>query len=350
MSLRKIFILLFKEFKLGSKRFIIIWSLLAPFLISIVLSLVLGAFYMRTPKLGIYLEKDSEIKTHLYETKSIETKEYKTIDSLKKAVTDGVIDVGIVIPENFDENLKSGEKVSLKSFIFGESYAKNRAIIVVTLGNIIRQISEKETEVKIETEEIGEKGIPIKLRVFPLIVMVAIFFGGLFIPSTSLIEEKRKRTLDALKVSSLHLNEILTSKWLFGFIVSLFTGIIILIINNIFMINPFMLTILSFLGAIMATTLGVILGIYLNDFATLLSFWKIGGIVLFFPVIKYLVPKIPEVISKIFPTYYLIKPILDIAEKGTIENPIFYFLILILINTSLFLILNLSIKRKGEYL
>lgn len=350
MSIRKIFILLLKEFKIGSKRFIIIWSLIAPFLISIVLSLVLGAFYMRTPRLGIYLEGESNIKTFLYDTKSMITKEYKTIDSLKKAVTDGVIDIGIVIPKNFDENLKSGEKITLKSFIFGESYAKNRAIIVVTFGNLIRQISQKEIEVKIETEEIGEKGIPIKLRVFSLIVMIAIFFGGLFIPSTSLIEEKRKKTLDALKASSLQLNEILASKWLFGFVVSLFTGIIILIINNIFMINPFMLIILSFLGTLMATILGVILGIYINDFATLLSFWKIGGIVLFFPVIQTLFPKIPELVSKIFPTYYLIKPILEIAEKGTIENPIFYFLILILINFTLFIILNASIKRKGEFL
>ncbi|MCX8094789.1 MAG: ABC transporter permease [Caldisericia bacterium] len=350
MSFKRIFILLLKEFKIGSKRFIIIWSLLAPFLISIVLSLLLGSFYIRTPRLGIYFEGESDIKNIIYETKSIITKEYKSIDSLKSNVSNGIIDIGIVIPKYFDEKLKSGEKVILKSYIFGESYARNRAIIVVTLGNIIRKLFQKDIKVNIETEEIGEKGLSIKLRVFPLIVMIAIFFGGLFIPSTSLIEEKRKKTLDALKASSLQLNEILFSKWLFGFIVSLFTGIIILIINNIFMINPLMLLVLTFLGTIMATFLGIILGIYLNDFATLLSFWKIGGIVLFFPVIQTLFPKIPEIISKIFPTYYLIKPILEIAEKGRLENSIFYILILILMNLTLFIILSLSIKRRGEFL
>lgn len=350
MSLRRIFILLLKEFKLGSKRFIIIWSLIAPFLISIVLSIVLGIFYIRTPRLGIYLEGESQIKNILFETKSIITKEYKTIESLKSEVKDGIIDVGVIIPKDFDEKLRRGEKVVLKSFIFGESYAKNRAIIVVTLGNLIREISQKRIEINLESEEVGEKGLPIKLRIFPLIVLVAIFFGGLFIPSTSLIEEKEKKTLDALKVSSIYLSEILTSKWLFGFFVSLFTGIIILLINNIFMINPILLTIFTILGSIMATILGLILGIYLNDFATLLSFWKIGGIILFFPIFQYLFPKRFDLVSKFFPTYYIVKPILEIIEKGRLENTLNYILILILINISLFIILNFSLKRKCEFL
>jgi len=350
MNLKKVFVLLIKELKLGSKSFIIIWCLIAPFFISIVISLIFGSFFIRTPRLGIYFEGEGEFKSLIHETKSIKTEDYKSLDLLISSVKDGRVDIGIVIPENFEEKLKKGEKVSLKSYVFGESYARNRAIIVVTIGNIIRQISEKEIEINIETENIGEKGLPWRLRVFPLIVMVAIFFGGLFIPATSLIEEKRKKTLDALKVSSLHLNEITLSKWLFGFIVSIFTGILILIINNIFIINPSMLTIFTILGAIMATSLGVILGIYLNDFATLLSFWKIGGIVLFFPVIQYLFPKIPELISKIFPTYYIIKPILEIADKGYITNSIFYIIILIIINLILFIVLNLSLKSKGEYL
>ncbi|MGB9749350.1 MAG: ABC transporter permease [Caldisericia bacterium] len=350
MNLKRIFILLIKEFKLGSKRFIIIWSLITPFLISIVISLIFGSFFIRTPRLGIYVEGEGEFKSLIYETKSIITKEYKTLDALISSVKDGVVDIGVIFPKNFDENLKSGEKVMLKSYVFGESYAKNRAIIVVTIGNIIRKISGKDIEINIDTENIGEKGLPLRLRIFPLIVMVAIFFGGLFIPSISLIEEKRKKTLDALKVSSLHLVEIVISKWLFGFVISLFTGILILIINSVFNLNPSLLLIYTILGAVLATTLGIILGIYLNDFATLLSFWKIGGIVLFFPVIQYLFPKIPELISMFFPTYYLIKPIMEIAEKGSVLNSIFYITILILINLVLFFILNLSLIRKGEYL
>lgn len=106
-----------------------------------------------------------------------------------------------------------------------------------------------------------------------------------------------------------------------------------------------MLIIFTLLGAVMANFIGTILGIYLNDFATLLSFWKIGGIVLFFPVVGYLFPKIPEILSKFFPTYYIIKPILEIIEKGVVLNPFFYISILIILNSTLYIILNISLRK-----
>lgn len=350
MNIKKIFILLTKEVKLSSKSFILIWAIIAPFLMSIVISLIFGSFFIRTPKLGIYLEGESELKSIILETKAVITKEYKSVDQLKDSVKDGIVDVGIIIPKDFDENLKNDKEVLLRSYIFGESYARNRAIIVVTLGNIIREIAKKEIDLNIETEAIGETTMPWRLRVYPLIVMVAIFFGGMFIPSTSIIEEKRKKTLDALKVIGLNLYEIVASKWIFGFIVSLSVALIIFIVNNVFIINPTMLMIFTLLGAIMATFIGTILGIYLNDFTTLLSFWKIGGIILFFPVISYLFPKIPEIISKFFPTYYIIKPILEIIEKGVVINPFFYISILIVFNSTLYIILNISLRKKGEFL
>jgi len=37
----------------------------------------------------------------------------------------------------------------------------------------------------------------------PLTVMMAVFFGGLMIPAASLIDEKQKRTLQALTVTRL---------------------------------------------------------------------------------------------------------------------------------------------------
>lgn len=350
MNIKKVFILLTKEVKLSSKRFIFIWAIITPFFMSILISLIFGSIFLRTPELGIYLEGESEIKSIMYEVKGVITKEYKSVDQLKNSVKNGIVDVGIIIPKDFDENLKNNKEVLLRSYIFGESYARNRAIIVVTLGNIIREIAKKEINLNIETETVGETIMPWRLRVYPLIVMVAIFFGGMFIPSTSIIDEKRKKTLDALKVSGIHLYEIIASKWIFGFIVSLSITIIIFIINNIFIINPTMLIIFTLLGAVMANFIGTILGIYLNDFATLLSFWKIGGIVLFFPVVGYLFPKIPEILSKFFPTYYIIKPILEIIERGVVLNPFFYISILIILNSTLYIILNISLRKKGEFL
>ncbi len=98
-------------------------------------------------------------------------------------------------------------------------------------------------------------------------------------------------------------------------------------------------------------SIGVLLGIFLNDFATLLSFWKVGGIVLFFPTLVYLFPKIPEVIAKFFPTYYLLQPIIDLSEKNASFSTVSMNLVILIgINIALVLIVILAANKKKDFL
>ena len=350
MRLKNMFTLLKKEFKSTPKSFMFIWSFILPVAISIIISLLMGSLFVSIPKLGIYAETETKILELIKERKSVKVREFESVELLKSATMDGIVDVGIVIPEGFDESLKTGEKVELISFIFGESYAKDRAIIAVTIGEVLRDMSGKKKDVSVLTELLGEKGLPWSLRLFPLVILMAIFIGGIFIPSTSLMLEKRRKTLDALKVSPVTLNEIFISKWLFGFILSLFTALMILVINNMLLVNPLPLVSLIILGAIMATFFGLLLGIYFNDITTLFSLWKSAGIIIFFPALVYLFPQIPEIIAKFFPTYYLLKPIMDISVTGRAENLSFYLIVLVIINIILYGITLLSIKKKGKFL
>lgn len=346
MNIKTIFVLLKKDIKVGIKNFIVVWVLILPLVLSLVVSLLIGTFFVSLPKLGVYAEGETEFTRLIKERRSVKVKEYSSLASLESSVKDGVVDVGIVIPEYFDEKIKSGEKVKLTSYIFGESYARNRAIIVVTVGEVLRVISENKIDMNVITEMIGGESFPLSTRIFPLIVIMAIFLGGLFIPAVSLIEERSRKTLDAVKVSSANTKEIIFSKWLFGFLVSLFSGILILGINNVLQVSSGEIVFLVVLGAIMATLLGLIAGMYLNDMTSLFALWKSAGIIIFFPAITYLFPQIPEIISKFFPTYYVVKPIMDISTKGKMTNPIFYFSILIIINLLLYFLTLTSIKRR----
>ena len=66
----------------------------------------------------------------------------------------------------------------------------------------------------------------------------------------------------------------------------------------------------------MAVEIGLLLGISVKDFTTLFTIWKMGGIILFAPVFIHLFPQIPEWIGRIFPTYYIIQPIVDLSQRG----------------------------------
>jgi len=150
----------------------------------------------------------------------------------------------------------------------------------------------------------------------PLIVLMAVFLGGLFLPATSIINEKEKKTLEALVITPTTIGDVFLAKGLLGIILSLFMGLVILILNRAFGTEPVLLFLVLALGAIMAVEIGLLCGALIKDVTTMFAIWKFGGILLFGPALVYMFPQIPEWIGRIFPTYYLIQPIVEISQRG----------------------------------
>jgi len=126
-------------------------------------------------------------------------------------------------------------------------------------------------------------------------------------------------------------------------------GILILILNQAFGSEPFLLVLILVFGAIMAAELGMLLGAFVKDFATLFTVWKTAGIILFAPVFVFLFPQIPEWVGKIFPTYYILQPIVELSQLGGGWSDIAgNFFILVGIDIVLIVIL-LAILRRRQY-
>jgi ABC-2 type transport system permease protein len=317
MSLRRVGVLLGKEFLHGSRSYIFIFSIVGPILISVVISLAFGTWLADAPRMGIYDEGDSRIAGMVQGLDAVESHEYGSAAEMKQAVEDGRLDMGIVLPPGLDDFVIQGEATEIKAYVWGESLAKSRTIIGVTLSDLIRELAGQEVPVNIATTTLGEDtSLPWSDRLLPLIVLIAIFLGGLMLPATSLATEKEKKTLQALVVTPVSLNDIFLSKGLLGFILSVFMGILILVLNQAFGNQPLLLVLILALGAIMAAELGMLLGAFVKDFATIFTVWKTAGIILFAPVFVFLFPQIPEWVGNIFPTYYILHPIIQISQFG----------------------------------
>jgi ABC-2 type transport system permease protein len=350
MSLRRVGILLVKEFFKGPKSFII-WAIAPPLVVSLVVSLVFGTLFSEKPKLGIVDEGSSQLVTMSRELTSVVTDEYDTVSEIKQAVESGAVDMGIVLPDGFDGFVMQGEETEITAYIWGESLAKQRTILLVTIANLVREMAGQEAPIEIESVTLGDKeSIPWNDRLLPLIVLITVFIGGIFLPSTSVINEKAKRTLEALFVTPLTVGEVFLAKGLFGIILSLFMGIVILILNRAFGAEPTLIVLLLVLAAIMAAEIGLILGALMRDITSLFTVWKLGGILLFAPAFIYLFPQIPEWIGRIFPTYYIIQPIVEISQRGgawpDIATNVF---ILIALDLVLLVVLIFTLKRTGQY-
>lgn len=355
MSLRRIGILFKKELLQGPRGFIFVWAIIMPVVLSFVLAAVFGTLTSEKPRLAVVNQGDargeSQLAAMLREYESVKYAEYAFEADIRNAIEDGAADMGIIIPAGFDEAVKRGEKTEIKAYIWGESQAKNRTILTVTLSGMIREIAGQETPVVINTVELGdEEVIPWSVRLLPLLMLFAVFLGGVFIPATSLIDEKVKKTMTALVITPTTVIDVFIAKGLLGFLLSLSVGVIVLAVNGALGVHPFLLIMTLALGGIMAIELGMILGALLKDVSTLFAIWKSSGIILFGPAIIYMFPQIPEWIGRIFPTYYMLEPLMAITQKGTgwAEIAVNIF-ILIGIDIAIFFIFTLVLKRSSQF-
>ena len=317
MSLKRVSVLLGKEFLHGPKNYIFVFAIVAPIIISLVVSLVLGTLFTEKPELGIVDEGNSQLVVMSQELDSVITKEYSTVSGMRQAVQSGAVDMGIVLPQGFDDAVSRGEKVRIEAYIWGESLAKNRTILPVTIANLVRELGGQEVPIEIESVTLGdEESIPWSARLLPFIVLAAVFLGGLMLPATSIIDEKQKNTLEALVITPTTIGDVFISKGIVGIILSLVMGTAILVLNQAFGTQPLLLVGVLALGAVMAVELGLLCGALVKDITTLFALWKFAGILLFGPAFVYMFPQIPEWIGQIFPTYYIVEPIVDISQRG----------------------------------
>ncbi|MBA7643592.1 hypothetical protein ES703_51323 [subsurface metagenome] len=312
MSLKRVGILLGKELWQGPKNFLFVWVIVMPIIISLVVSLIFGTLFTEKPELGVVDEGSSQLVTMAEQLTSVVTEEYDNVSEIKQAVESGAVDIGMVIPADFDSSVIQGKKTELTTYIWGESLAKNRTILGITIANLIRELAGQEVPVEIEAITLGDEvSIPWNDRLLPLVVLMAVFLGGLFLPAASVIDEKEKKTLEALVVTPASVGDIFIAKGLMGVILSLFMGVVILVLNQAF---------------------------------------GTGGILLFGPAIIYMFPQIPQWIGKLFPTYYFLQPIIAISQGGSgwsdIATNVF---ILIALDLILVAVVVFAVRRTKQF-
>jgi ABC-2 type transport system permease protein len=351
MSIRRIAVLLSKEVLQGPKNYLFIMAIITPLLVSLVFTLVFGTLFSEKPRLGIVDEGSSQLVMLSQENEALVTREYVNISEMTEAVEIGSVDIGIVLPEDFDNAVAQGEESALTAYIWGESLSKNRIILGVTIANMVQELTGQESPIILDSITLGDEvAIPWNARLLPLVVLVSVFLGGMLFTGTAVIQEKEKRTLTALVVTPTSLGEIFASKGLLGVIISLFAGIMILVLNQAFGIQPVLLIILLVLGALMAAGLGLLLGALLKDITTLFAIWKSAGILIFAPALIYMFAQIPEWVGRLFPTYYLLQPIFDISQFGAGWSEIaLNVFILIGLDIVIFILLAVTLRRKPQF-
>jgi ABC-2 type transport system permease protein len=204
--------------------------------------------------------------------------------------------------------------------------------------------------VEIVTTTLGEtEALPWEDRLLPFIVLMSIMLGGMMVPAASVTQERQDRTLSALTITPATLGDVLTSKGIVGVAVASLMAIVTLAINRAFGGDAALLVGALILGSTMAAVFGLLLGVMTKDINSLFGTIKATGLILYAPALIFMFPEIPQWIARLFPTYYIIHPVIEITQMGAgIEDIISELVILALLIVGLIGVTAYAARRKVE--
>ena len=317
MSLRRVGILLYRELVQGPKNFILIFAVVLPLVLSLALSLLFGTLFAGKPRLGIVDAGDSQFTRSAAAMQSFTVREYDSEAGLREAAETGAVDIGVTLPADFDASVQSGQTTAMVAYIWGESLMKNRAMLVAAMTTWVRTIAGQRSPVEIVATVLGDAAaLSWQARLLPFIVLMALVFGGVMLPASSLVTEKQHRTLTALAVTPATMGDIYAAKGVMAVTISTTMALVTLALNRALGNNTVLLIGVLVMGAIMAAEFGVLLGMWVKDVNSLFATIKSIGILLYAPALIYMFPEIPQWIAKIFPTNYIIEPVIEVAQRG----------------------------------
>jgi ABC-2 type transport system permease protein len=305
-----------KDFALGPRSPFFLYAIVLPFALTLVLQVAFGSLFNPQPRLGIVDEGSSEITSAIKQMEGIELTLLDDAEALRTQVEHNDLDAGLVLPAGFDKALRAGDKPGLQFFIGGESLASNRIILSVTAIDLVREIEGTAAPVDVEIVNFGETGLPISVRLIPILVFYALVMAGLFVPGSNLVEEKEQGTLMAMLVTPVKTGEVLLAKWALGTAFAAIMAAVTLALNGALGANWLDVFVVVLVAGALSAMIGITVGVFAKDSTVLFGVVKGMGIFLFAPSLFYIFPDWPQWIAMIFPLYWVIEPIWQVSIMG----------------------------------
>ncbi len=299
---------------LGGRRNPMLYAALAvPFLYTLIIQLIFGTFWQQEPTLAVFEGGRRAIVPVLQRNGAVRVAPTASAGEVKRIVTEKKADVGIVLSADLAEKLSANEQATLTVYIGGESLAQSRAVALAAVVDTLRQQSPHVPQIDFAQKYVGEEqALSISQMLLPFIVMVTVFFGGFMIPASMLIQEREKKTLDALLVTPVQPLDVLAAYGFLGATLAILVGVLTLLFNQSWNQPPLLILVMT-LGAILMAEWGLVAGIFIKDTATLFANMKLFGIFLYGPALFIVFPSWPQWISRLFPTHYFIYPVFRIS-------------------------------------
>lgn len=163
----------------------------------------------------------------------------------------------------------------------------------------------------------GQEGLSNIAMVMSLVM--GLCMAGVFVVPTMLVEEKEKRTLQAILVSPAGYLDLVIGKALVGMFYSLLLGLLLLLLNRGFAGNGAVTLLAVVLGSLFLVQVGLLMGAVFGETAQVNTWSSIVMLALLVPTLFVMPPRPPAPVSTItnlIPTSHMAEAIIIGLSKG----------------------------------
>jgi ABC-2 type transport system permease protein len=274
----------------------VLFNLLAPIILSVIFAMVFGRHDMRPPILALSAAKDSGFGRFIRSARSFEIVECPDAASARTAVLTGRAPVAALVDE--------GGASPRMALLVDETYPTQVNFALVVLREMARSYASQDLPLQFTIEKVRELTGGPRLTMLPVWILFSLM-GGLMIVTSSLVEEREKKTLAALLAAPVSIGEVVWGKVAVGSALTLSSVFLILLLNGAFSGNNGSLALLSCLGSLMFCLAGVVVGLSARSQTSAGALNSLLFMILFMPVVLADVSRMMAGVCRALPSFYL---------------------------------------------
>lgn len=237
---------------------------------------------------------------------------------------EGDLFVGLVFPPDMKGALQKGERPVVRVYVDESMPAENQQV-AEAIGKLISLSTLGKLPGAGDKQEETALGPDIPQRTFKdqfraLFAMIVLMMELLAVASL-LARELRGGTVRALLTTTVSVKSYFAAKVIFGALLAFAQGFIVALITGGLAHNPHIVVLYLMAGAIMFTSVGLVVGCKARDLIEIVT-WGMGPIIIgMIPAITALLPGAAPLWVKVLPTYPIIEGLLSVGDPSPVTSP-----------------------------
>ncbi len=269
--------------------------------------------------LGLYTPVADEAITAFFEEEGERVVMTTSQSELRQIVLEGEVALGIAFSNLMTETIQSGEQLEVTIYLPSDAPEEMLAMAEALVETIVFALFDIPLDFEVTEEILGPdlvgQQVPYRDRLVPLFAVFVLMFETMGLSALT-AQEIETRTIKALLITPMGVRELLVSK---GFVSVMLTmtqvGLLLLIMGG-FRQSPFIVLTALFLGSLLVTGIGFLLGAAGRDLLSVMGVGMLVIIVLSIPPVGVIFPGLLTRWVRLIPSHYLADTLHQVINMG----------------------------------